>query len=139
MAKLGKAHHIAHRSVCSLGKTVNFAATPYEGQTHFIGAHNPANPVGYSWEGGPSAQYGYLSTAPGSGVLAAGYTKDYGDPRPDLKLTAFKGSGMGFTFTHQVSGKSGGYNQFHGNRGIRTELYEMWDATRQALSFCHRA
>jgi hypothetical protein len=128
MAKLGKAHHIVHRSVCSLGKTVNFAATPKEGQTHFIGAHNPANPVGYSWEGSPSAQYGYLSTAPGSGVLAAGYTKDYGDPRPDLKLTAFKGSGLGFTFTHQVSGKSGGYNQFHGNRGIRTELYEMWDA-----------
>jgi hypothetical protein len=61
-------------------------------------------------------------------VLAAGYTKDYGDPRPDMKLTAFKGSGLGFTFTHQVSGKSGNYNQFHGNRGIRTELYEMWDA-----------
>jgi hypothetical protein len=130
MGNLLKAKHHVYRSRCSPGKTVVFAATPYEGQTHFGGAHNPANPSGYSWEGTASVKGGYL----GSG--------DYAGPRGDLKFLGFRGSGMGFTFTHEAKGRSANYSAFHGNRGIRTELFEFRekdDSTWQCHSGGHVA
>lgn len=128
MAKLGKAHHQAFRSKCYLGQYATFSATPYEGQTKFIGSHNPANPVGYSWDTSPSPDYGFLSSPAPEGTVYAGYNQQYGAVRPDMKLLSFKGSGMGFTFNHQAKGKSARYDQFKPYRGIRTELYEVRDA-----------
>jgi hypothetical protein len=129
VAKLAKAQQIAYGQNVYLGKSVNFGVTPYEGQTHFIGSHNPANPVGYSWEGGrATTAHGFLSSPPPAGVIDSGYTRDYAtNPRPDIKLVQYHMSGLGGTFTHVGRGKSQNYEQIKPNRGIRTELFELRD------------
>lgn len=125
MAKLEKALQITHRSQTSPGKKVNFSATPYEGRAG--GAQNPGNPIGWSWESVPSSQYGFLASPPPEGVLAIGYTKDYTDPRADIRLVSARGSGSGWTFVHEGKSKSFGYGGFEGNRSLHTEIFEARD------------
>jgi hypothetical protein len=125
MATLEKALQTTHRSFTCPGKTVNFSATPYEGQTS-VGSHSPQEPIGTSWDTIASARYGFLATPPGG--LALGYTKDYSDPRPDLRLVNARGNGLGWTFTHEGKSKSTSYNQLKGGRSLRTEIYEFRDA-----------
>jgi hypothetical protein len=140
MAVMEKALQIAHRSEISPGKLVHFAATPYEGQTVFIGGHSPDNPHGYSWDSIPGTGYGFLGSPPAG--LAFGYSKDYSDPRPDIRLVSAKGGGMGWTFTHEGRSKSTSYNQFYGNRSLRTVIYEVrdgGDATWRCRSSGHVA
>ncbi|MBA3829900.1 MAG: hypothetical protein H0X33_13250 [Taibaiella sp.] len=116
MAKVAKAQQIAYGQVVSLEKYVSFGVSPYEA-TGAVGGgiQNPANPLGYSWEGGRGSGASFLSSRAGT-------------IRPDLKLTSFKMSGLGGTFTHTGRGKSLNYDQIYGKRGIRTELYELKDA-----------
>jgi hypothetical protein len=114
MAYLAKALHIVHRTRVMPGKTVNFAVTPYEGGGNGVIYNSPSG--------------GFLAGPRAGTDPDYPYPIEFGAARPDAKLLSFKGSGMGFTFTHQVRGKSPNYNQFKGNRGLRTEIYEMKDA-----------
>jgi hypothetical protein len=126
MAVLEKALQIAHRSETSPGKSVNFAATPY-GDREPVDPTNFLHQLGMGWFGGhPSPYLGFLEEPPAH-AIGFGISKDYANPRPELRFMSAKGSGMGWTFTHEGRGKSTSYSQLEGGRSLRTVINEARD------------
>jgi hypothetical protein len=102
----------AHTSFTDIGKVVTFGATPYEAVSFPVNA-TPSLSHGLLWEGNS-----------GGGVFFHGGT---GLLRNDIKLTGAKGSGSGWTFTHEAKGRGYNYSQIIGNRAIATYVYEASD------------